>query len=297
MTSDMSTGTELRIASVNWHFGGIDPRTGDNAHWRKTVDALQEWYPDIILCQEISDRAAKELKKHLWQTANALGMTPVIGPPTPQSVTGNHPAIMIAAGAGLEIIDEGPTAWPPGGGAWPAWCEATVNVPGLERALRVYSVHLPPRSAQEQLSQAQRLASYAGQRGEYAVVAGDFNSYARADEITPAMLEDQPLHLRPARMRRDPGGQLAPDYAVHDTLASVRLLDAAAFLAPERRDPSELTPTTPAGGRIDRIYLTRELAPAASGYIQRDTGGSDHHAVMITLQPGQVTDLPPGPFA
>jgi endonuclease/exonuclease/phosphatase family metal-dependent hydrolase len=297
MTDDMIAEAGLRIASVNWHFGGIDPRTGDKAGWRKTVDALLTWYPDIILCQEISDRAARELQKHLWETANVLGMIPVIGPPTPQSVTGNHPAILVRADAGLEIFDEGPTGWPPGGGAWPAWCEAALNIPHLTRPLRVYSVHLPPRSAQEQLSQIQRLATYVAQRGEYAVVAGDFNSYARGDEITSAMLQSQPPHLRPSRMRRTPDGQLAANYDVHDTLASIGMLDAAAFLPPGLRDPSELAPTAPSGGRIDRCYVTRELGPAVSGYIQRDTGGSDHHALMVTLQPGQVTDLPPGPFA
>ncbi len=288
--------SSLRVASANLHFGGIDPDTGDKTGWRKSVAALRDMQPDIILCQEVADRAIKQLKQHLWATANELGMIPLIGPPTPQSVSGNHPAILVDPDVGLEIHDEGPTAWPPGGGAWPAWCDVRLGVPGLHRALRVYSVHLPPRSAQEQLSQIQRLATYVGQRGEYAIVGGDFNSYSRADELPTELLEQQPLHLRPSRMRRTPDGQLVANYDVHDTLASIRMCDAAVLLLPERREPSELAPTA-ANGRIDRLYLSRELAPAACAYSQRDNGGSDHQAVMVTLDLRQVTDLPPGPFA
>ena len=58
---------------------------------------------------------------------------------------------------------------------------------------------------------------------------------------------------------------LSPNYDVHDVLASVGLHDAAAVLAPGRRDPHDLAPAgTSRGGRVDRVYLTGELAGAAS---------------------------------
>lgn len=284
----------LRVAVANWHFGGIDPETGDKAAWRKTVAALRDMAPDIVLCQEI---AARHLRQHLWATANhQLGMSPILGEPTPQSVTGNRPAILVDSDAQIEIHDEGPTVWPSGGGTRPAWCEARLRVPGLQRALWVYSVHMPTRSAQEQLSQAQRLASYVGQRGGYAIVGGDFNSYPPDGKLTSEDLERQPLHLRSARMRRDRDGSLACNFDVHDTLTTIGMSDVAAMLPPEQREPAELTPTA-AHGRIDLVFLSRELSPAAARYVQRDTGGSDHQALLITLDLRLVTELPPGPFA
>lgn len=287
----MDNGT-LRVAVVNWHFGGIDPETGDKAAWSKTVAALRDMEPDIVLCQEIS---ARHLRQHLWETANQLCMTPILGGPTPQSVSGNHPAILVDSDAQIEVHDEGPTVWPSGGGTRPAWREARLRVPGLKRALRVYSVHMPTRSAQAQLEQAQRLASYVGQRGEYAIVGGDFNCYAPADKLTADDLAQQPLHLRPPRMRRGRNGDLACNFDVHDTLTTIGMSDVAAMLLPEHREPAELTPTA-AHGRIDRVYVGPGMGPAVCSYVQRDTGGSDHQAVMVTLDLRQVTNLPPGPF-
>jgi hypothetical protein len=90
---------------------------------------------------------------------------------------------------------------------------------------------------------------------------------------------------------------VVPNYDVHDVLASVGLEDAAALLASGHREPADLTPTgIHGGGRADRIYLTWELAGAAARYLQRDTGGSDHHAVMLALDGARAARaIPPGP--
>ena len=80
-------------------------------------------------------------------------------------------------------------------------------------------------------------------------------------------------------------------------LASVGLEDAAAFLTPGQRQPADLTATgINGGGRVDRIYLTFDLTEAAAAYIQQDTGGSDHQALMLTLNTARAaTAIPPGP--
>jgi len=162
----------------------------------------------------------------------------------------------------------------------------------------VYSVHLPPRSAVTQKQQAENLASLVTQSGAYAIAGGDWNCYGRGELITAEALAAQPRHLRPARMHCQPDGGFLPNYDVHDTLtAKAGMADAAVQLRAGARDPAELTPTgINGGGRVDRIYLSGELAPAACGYAQSDTGGSDHEAVMVLLDLSKVTATPPGPF-
>jgi hypothetical protein len=102
---------ELRVASAN--FGGIGRDTDSTERWQKTVNALRVRQPHIVLCPEMSAGQPARLGAHLWSAANALGMIPLLGPPTPLSAIGNHPAILVAAGGGLGILDAGPAACPP----------------------------------------------------------------------------------------------------------------------------------------------------------------------------------------
>ncbi len=74
---------------------------------------------------------------------------------------------------------------------------------------------------------------------------------------------------------------------MHEALAAVGLVDAAAALDPGCRDPRDLAPTgINGGGRVDRFYLSGELweSGAVRSYEQRDGGGSDHLLLMITLR-------------
>jgi hypothetical protein len=173
--------------------------------------------------------------------------------------------------------------------------EALVQVPGWAHPLRAYSVDLPARSSTDQRSQADHLASRIADLGELAVAGGNWNSYSRADTITAAALEVAPRHLRPARMRYTPQDRtLSPNYGVHDVLTSVGLEDAAAVVAPGQRDPHPDTLSgTGSNGRVDRIYLTRELAGAASRHDQQDIGDSDHQALMLVLNGPRA--IPPEP--
>ncbi len=294
MTSPARPSEELRVAVANLEYGGLSEK-GDDSAWRKSMARLLDWAPDVLLLQEMNGRAPYRLQAHLWRTASELGMTPVLGPASPDSVSGNHPAVLVHTADGLRILDAGPPPFPAGGAA-PAWCEAQVAVPGMPHPVWVISVHLPARSATSQHIQAERLANLVAQRGGLVIAGGDWNGYAPADQLTSPALEGLPAHLRPARMRLGGDGHLEADYHVHRALASVGLADAAAALPAERRTPPELTPTGVTGGaRVDRIYLTSPLVPALEHYEQAATGGSDHQALLLTLRTEAAAGVTPPP--
>jgi endonuclease/exonuclease/phosphatase family metal-dependent hydrolase len=271
----------LRIVSANMEEGGLDA-DGSRARWERTVEAIGAWSPDVVCVQEMAARRdPRRLRAHLWATANALGMVPLLG--SEGGISGNHPAILVRPGR-LLVLDEGPP--PRGPGHDPAWCEALLQVRPDGPVLRVYSVHLPPRSAAEQLMHGERLAATVAQRGELAVAAGDWNCFSPDDQVPPGVLAELPPHLRPARMCATLGQPLVANYDVHQALASVGLADAAAGLDPACRDPAVLAPTgINGGGRVDRFYVTQELreSGAVLAYAQKDGGGSDHLMIMITV--------------
>lgn len=285
---------ELRVASANWQFGGLDRQTGDRSQWCRTMDALIAWDPHLLFAQEIMGRQPYDLHRHAWATGNALGMIPLVGPASLQSASGNHPAIFVKVSAGLEIVDHGPPSTLPG----LAWCEAEVSVPELPVPLHLFSVHFPCRSATAQLQQAETLACYAATLETPVIAAGDWNSYAPDAFLTGDVLARLPPHLRPPRMHARSDGTFAVNTTVYDTLISTGLLDAATLLAAERRDPRDLTPTGAGGGRVDRMHVSSSLAPLLSEYLQRDTGGSDHNALMVKFRTEKFlvrADTHPGP--
>lgn len=276
-----SSNDVIQIVSANFEEGGLDA-DGSRIRWERTVAALAGWSPAVVCVQEMAARRDPlRLRAHAWETANALGMIPVLG--SEGGVSGNHPAILVNPQQ-LAITDDGPPPRAPGHD--PAWCEALLKVRSGGPVIRVYSVHLPPHSAAAQLTHAQRLASIIAQRGELAVACGDWNCYPPDPPLTADDLAVLPTHLRPARMHVRPGQPLAANHDVHDALAGVGLVDAAAGLEPDRRDPCGLIPTgINGGGRVDRIYVTAELwkSGAVGFYSQKDGGGSDHQMIMITL--------------
>lgn len=294
MTVQAQTDNFLSVSSCNLEYGGLSESLGDS-RWHRSMACLVRWKPGVLLMQEHNGRGPARLNAHAWRTANELGMTPLIGPASPDSVSGNHPAVLVDTRAGLRILDAGP---PPAltGPTGPAWCEVLVQVPGMPHPVWFVSVHLPARSAASQRIQAERLASLLAQRGGLVVVGGDWNSYAPTDDIPPDALHKIPAHLRPSRMRRGHGGTLEPDYAVHYTLASIGLADAAAELPAQQREPNALTPTgvTPCG-RIDRIYVTSSMVPALDCYEQAQTGGSDHQALLLTFNTAATKGVTPPP--
>jgi endonuclease/exonuclease/phosphatase family metal-dependent hydrolase len=267
---------DLRIASANLEFGGMR-----NGGWERSRARLREWDPHVILLQEVCMWPASRTGARLREMAAELGgMTPVLGQPMPRSASANHPAILVRAG--ITVLEEG-AEYPPGD--VPAWCEAVIAVPGLPEPVRVISVHLTPWSGVDQLAQAQRLACRIAQaRDRYVIAGGDLNSYGRGEELDPELLAAQPRHLRMARMRRDGSGGWVPNYDVSDTLEDAGLADVAVVAGPERRTPRDLTPTgVNGGGRVDQVRVSEDVAAAVISYEQRDTGGSDHDAILATF--------------
>jgi endonuclease/exonuclease/phosphatase family metal-dependent hydrolase len=288
---------QFRVASCNLNYAGV--HNGDDSRWQASITTLRGWDPDVVLLQEMAAPAGTiaGLQAHLWRTANELGMTPLLGPPGPLSVTGNHPAVLVATGRGLKILDAGPPPFADPGSPAPSWCQAVAQVPGIPLPVSLYSVHLPARSAQEQLAQVQRLASLIVQQGMLTVAGGDWNSFPR-DGAALRDLAGMDPHLRPPRMRTRPGPggtmTLEPNYDVDDVLTGAGLADAAALLPPERRDPSGPAATSIYdNGRIDRFYLSPGLPAAVERYIQARTGGSDHDALLIILSRASAATVTP----
>jgi hypothetical protein len=151
-------------------------------------------------------------------------------------------------------------------------------------------VDLSGRSSVEQRSQAERLATRIAEltgAGELAIAGGNWNSYSRTDPVMPAALEAVPLHLHPSRMRYSAQDRtLTPNYDVHDVLACIGMQDAVGS-TPAPSDPGEAGP----GGRVDRIYLTRDLVRAATRYIQQDLRDSEHRALMLTLNDAAIAGV------
>lgn len=277
----------LNLACLNLEYGGIDPGQ-DDFRWGQSIATLSHLSPDVVLLQEMNSRIPATLHRHLWATANALDMVALLGPPSPLSLSGNHPAILVRKDWRIE--DAGPPAYPPGFA--PAWCYAEISLPGFPHTIDLYSVHLPPSSAPDQVAQAARLATIIARNGRLALVAGDFNCYAAGpDAPSSADLECLPPHLGPSRMVLDQAGNRAPNLAVDETFRLAGLHDAAPLVSSEAREPNELAPTgAQKVGRIDRFYVTQEFLAtgALTAYAQR-RAASDHAALLLTVNLAALT--------
>lgn len=298
-----------RIASANLHYGGVTAR-GGTQDLDATLEVVARWEPHVLLLQEVTANTAEAMTlaprvpdtwaaqeklaagraaeadtatiAHLTRIADELGMRVAsLGPPRTELFRRMHNAVLVSPG--IDVVRAGPPV-PVPGSSNPAWAEAVLRVPGAEHELAVYSVHLPPRSGTLQRIQAEWLASHVAQEGRHAILGGDWNSIPRTEHPSEADLRLLNPHLRASRTARD-ADALSPDWAVDDMLRAISTEDAAACLASEQREPRELTATGPSGLRVDRFYVTGELARAAAvrGYRQTSEGGSDHDVIMISL--------------
>jgi len=288
---DYNNDDFFRVGCANLQWGGISP-TGSTSPLMDTLEVLRAWNLHAALLQEVSAVDEKRLARHVRLIANELKMVPiVIGPRAPMTYGPNRPAVFVREGPDLTVTDYGP---PKGrsGGLPAAWAHATVVIGGVGNPLDLLSVHLPPSSAVEQEGQAEAMATFVAQSGKLALACGDFNSFARGGpELTEQMLRDMPPHLRPARMIvKD--GRFAPNFTVHDELTAIEMVDVAAVLDADAREPRELCSTGAAGARIDRAYATRELRNSLRGYWQA-AGGSDHEHFMVALSKSAMADATP----
>ena len=285
----MQPVTHARIATVNFNYGGIDPVTGDDADAQKTIIALNDVQPHVVLGQEIWAPPPTPPSTRLWDIANALGMTAVLGPITPGARSPLHTAILIdtdALGAEITCDDPAPGHIGPTGTA-PAWVRVELRIAALAARWDLYAGHLPARSPTMQLAHAESLAARIAEHHQPTIVGADFNGYAALPHVTSEELENIPRHLQVSRCRRGPDGRLERILDVHDTLTRAGLIDVAADLPPGCRVPADLQPTGHGGARVDRIYATAELADAATRYWQFPIG-SDHDAAMVEMDLTQL---------
>ncbi|TDD31207.1 hypothetical protein E1287_27200 [Actinomadura sp. KC06] len=273
----------LRIASVNWRYGGID-NDGSDQRWHQTVDVLGTAGPHVVLCQEFGvPQPALRQFRHVQRTANALNMEAVLGPVPPGARSALHTAILLdTRRTGWSITDTGPyTHTRFGGTQHESWCRVELNIPELPLPLLCFSVHLPARSAVDQLSQAQTLAALIAETQGLILVAGDINTYPRGGPpVTARELDNLPAHLRVTRCRQRADGDLEANYDVDDVFSRAGLLDIAARLPADHRNPPELRATGKGKARVDRAYASPELATAATGYWQVSIG-SDHDGLIF----------------
>lgn len=270
---------ELRVAVVNWEVGGIDRDTLSRERWRKSVDALSERKPHLVLCQEMTGVIPARLNEHLWRTANLLEMFPLIGPRTPGAGTDQRTAILIDTSE-ITIRNQGPLSVYP----WTCWNEAVVVIPDMFPVLHVYSVHMTCRSATLQMIGAETLANLVADHREPSLLAGDWNAYS-GEKVQNADLDALPAHLIPTRMHVIDGTTRVMNTQVHDVLTAVGLRDMAALLLP---DNASLAPTSITGvSPVDRGYVTPHLVQFAYGHENVDTGGSDHNLQLFTLRSGK----------
>lgn len=267
----MSAPATLRVASANINGGGS-----------QSVAALRDWRPHLVFLQELRARGDEEAREVLQALAGTLGMEQcALG--LPRGDRQQRTAIL-ADPSVLEVLDHGPAPVPDA----PYWAEAVIRVRATGTDLYVVGEHAPATNAVGQLAGAQRLATRITRRGILAVAGGDWNCYSPADALTRAELLALPLHLRPARTRRE--GRFRPrlvaNLDVHDTLTLVGLDDPVPFLAPDRRHPPEPPGTgSHPRARIDRFYLWpfKDLLAAVLCYHQKPNPGSDHQMLMICL--------------
>jgi endonuclease/exonuclease/phosphatase family metal-dependent hydrolase len=280
VTTELSLA-DFTVMTINWHFGGIDRRSGDLSAWQHSVNVINQVRPMIVLAQEMDCQGnPARLHQHLEATATALGgMTPILGPPA-GGTGGNHTAIFVRACAGLQVINRWPTP-APGRPPEPTWCSAQVTIPGIAPAAHLYSVHLSPRSALDQLRATQIITSYITEGEQFALVGGDWNGYPHRPAISPEVLAGLPRHLQMTRCRPGPSG-LIPNHDVADELQRAQLFDIAAYLDETGRGPADLRPTTEDGARVDRCHGDKRWA-AAAREAKNLKVGSDHHAVAITF--------------
>jgi hypothetical protein len=251
-----------------------------------------------VLCQEMAAHNPSGVHRHLLDTARSLGMTPAaLGPPAPGAASGSEHHAAVLVRPGLDVTDAGPAAaYRP----WDhvPWAEVLLGVPGLPFPLRVYSVYLPHSSDTMQKHYANKLASRIAARaedGEQALAAGDWNCLAPGDAYTQDQLAAMPARVRPARLRLLPDGTWEPVLDVHQVLAAIGLVDIAASLPPDRRDPPDLTPIGTAGGRVDRAYAPPVIASTVTACLQVRTPATDHAVLLLTISITKAAGIPGAP--
>jgi exonuclease III len=249
------------VRLISWNVNRRTSVLADQAH------ALAEREPDIVALQEITARS-----RDLWAAAFAtIGLPHVVWswPPRPRRTV-----VLIAARDALEAAEALALPWP----------ETTIaaEVSGVI----VHTVHVPNAAngwvKPDTLAAVRAgLAATSGPR----ILCGDLNTPRREhpDGTVISFARDTHERLREERGDRWDGAELG----VVPGLRDLGFADAFRSLhGYDRKEPSWVF-RHGGGWRLDHVFLSAELEPAAATYHHawRDGGLSDHSAMEVDFRP------------
>ncbi|MGW6461035.1 endonuclease/exonuclease/phosphatase family protein [Streptomyces sp. NPDC055078] len=239
-------------------------------NWVLSADWIRDQDPDIVFQQEVQPG-------QLHAQAARMGMTGYIAPSRSGS---NDNAIFVKNSGPLVVTEEYRQDWAP----WhaPANIAVTFRDPDgalSPRQISCVSGHACYWSPEHRLTEA-RWCSTLAKPGWLSIHFWDWNSY-RADEMADGWWEGYDDHAFVANRTYTEGGRRRTDDRPDRELTAAGYIEMARYAADHLGQSEAMNPT--AGYRthpgrpdaplysIDRGYLSRELAPALTGFTVADT--------------------------
>ncbi|MEU5425898.1 endonuclease/exonuclease/phosphatase family protein [Streptomyces olivoreticuli] len=305
-------GDEFRVASWNVQHNGID-RDGSDRRRRVALGVLSRIRPHVVLRQEMTGAAAQG-EHDRWAEAVHLGRREERGADDP-----SRDDVPFVSYLAAPKPDESPNptgvfvdpvvCLPEGyyehvAGVWHPICNPVVRIKGTETSLSVASFHLCYYDADQRAAEARRLTTL-GKPGMAAIIGGDCNSFPHRERDETTRLPDwtavgDSSYYEHRTIERD--GQRVSDTRPDEILAGPRpggqppvFIELGHYAATVLGQRQALEPTaslwrTDQGERrrIDRIYVTPQLAPALKRLEVITTRevreASDHALVLATFQ-------------
>lgn len=258
----------MRLLSMNLEYSSA----WENENLAEVADLVVEVDPDVIAIQECP------AEERLQALQDLLGYDYRFGP----SSTGLHTALLWRPG----IVEEvGGDKYAGGRATWHGFTSSTLRAPGWPCAITFVSAHLIPHDVDRAMGEARFLQTRVRRQGWPGVLVGDINHLPL---MGPEPDWDQvPEHNRASRTILDPDrpDEIRGDRTVGLALTRGGLVDVAAHRAEQTGDETLLEHTGVHGlVRVDQAWVTRQLAPAITGYERLDHRGlTDHHPIMVDL--------------
>lgn len=263
----------LKVLTYNSLFGGADG--SDTSRSATQIQLISKLQPDIFLMQEARSWDGDGYSL-LFAMEKQIGMRGFL---SPALVTGQHVVTFIREPLKPIRFTSDAAHFHHAMGA------LVVHVPGIERPLTVYNVHLCPNGATLRQREAAYLAVQAAP-DSLALIAGDFNSASQYDD-TPEDWNKLPDHHRSRYLGVD---LKEIDRSVTSHLDAAGWIDIGNALdlhktptVPTRCYPRSEFPTM----RCDYVFATRALALMARSYeVIRNSStdvASDHYPVLTSF--------------
>ncbi len=283
----MTTTDVITIASWNLEHDGwtSDGRGGGNLdRWYAAHQWLATLGPFDAFARQEMTHSLNWRRRMAWQAGAVLGgMIPFVhSDPTPAS---RNPTGLFLDASTFWPIGE----WPEDKGWWhgPTAVETRLHGTHPDAAtLTLASVHLCSRSPRIRETEAELVTGWTDRRRAL-LVTGDMNSYSGQDkeltDFTSNAVSDLPFITHRTADGRTP--HTTPD----ERLRTAGLIDLARYAADHLGQDEATAPTGSmrrpdqgGGQRIDRAYLTAELAPALVSFeVHTRLDLSDHSLLLM----------------